>query len=102
MTNLRSRKTTVKTTTEARVNRRSIVVELHPERPHEIYIREARCRSGYWVPYLAIYHLGAKLAERERKELKRGRRVSWTVADARRRKCFHSSRERGTAAGEGR
>ncbi len=74
MTDLAARKTKLKTTTNARVGKRPLVVELHPDRPHALYIREHGRRSGFWVPFLAVYQTGAKIADLERRAAKRGRR----------------------------
>jgi hypothetical protein len=74
VTTLSRRKTIMRTRTAARIQGRDLILELHPTRPHELYIRESRRRSGYWVPYIAVYHCGAKIAANEEREAKRGRR----------------------------
>ncbi len=76
MTALRDRKSTMRAITSAAIRGKLLVIECHPNRPHEIYIREARARHGYWVPYLAVFHMGAKIADREAREEKARRRRS--------------------------
>jgi hypothetical protein len=86
MQDLRSRKTRTAVRTSATIRRRSLIIELHPDRPHELLIREQgrRAASGYWVGFESIYSVGAKqramevrmekmAAAKKRKEEKRKR-----------------------------
>lgn len=69
MTDLSKRKTKMKTLVNAREQGWQLVVELHPNRSAELYIRQAGKRKGFWVPFCAIWTAGARLeAERVRKE----------------------------------
>ncbi len=70
MTALSDRKTITRTQTAARYQGRALCVEMHPARPGELFIREARRRSGYWVPFLAIYQTGAKIQANETRAAK--------------------------------
>jgi hypothetical protein len=67
MQDLRARKTKTAVRTAATIRRRSLIVEMHPSRPHELLIREQgrRATSGYWVAFEAIYCVGAKQAAEE-------------------------------------
>ncbi len=70
MTSLRDRKTITRTQTAASYQGHALCVEMHPARPGELYIREARRHSGYWVPFLAIYQCGAKIQANETRAAK--------------------------------
>jgi hypothetical protein len=76
MNDLSKRKHVTAVRTGASVRRRSLIVELHPNRPHELLIREQgrRASSGYWVSFEAIFSVGAKLAAIEAANAKRAAR----------------------------
>lgn len=70
MTTLRERKSPLRIMTSTAIRGRLLVIELHPTHPHSLYIRESRSRHGYWVPFVAVYECGAKIAAREMREIK--------------------------------
>ncbi len=70
MTALRDRKSVLRTQTAAHYQGRALCIELRADRPGELFIREARRRSGYWVPFLVIYQAGAKVMANETRAAK--------------------------------
>ncbi len=70
MTALRDRKSVLRTQTAAHYQGRALCIELHSNRPGELFIREARRRSGYWVPFLVIFQAGAKIMANETRAAK--------------------------------
>ena len=71
MTKLADRKTKCQAETSARVQGRPLVVLLNG---HDLYIRQARRRTAFAVPYVAIWELGCKLAALEKRREKAERR----------------------------
>jgi hypothetical protein len=65
MTELKQRKTKLKTRVSAWEHRRQLVIELDASRPAELLIRESGKHKGYWVPFTAIYTVGARLKAEE-------------------------------------
>jgi hypothetical protein len=79
VTDLRQRKTRTRLKVSAweghGKRQRQLVIELRPDRPAELLIRETG-RRGYWVPFAAIYTTGARLkAEEDRKARESARKI---------------------------
>lgn len=71
MTAISERKTRLRARTSASVRGRELVVELTP---HECIIREAGRRTGYAVPWRAVYETGARLKAIEQRAEKAARK----------------------------
>jgi len=72
MSNLAARKSRARFVTSALYRGRELAVELGT---HSLFIRQKGRRSGYTVPYAAIFECGGKLAAMQaRAEKKKGKR----------------------------